>query len=174
MRYDIARPSTTDSERTLNQLRGLVIMRVAVAVPDWVHRCVEKGLAGAIARAGAWWSIGPEQFRSLFQNADLVGWRAAEDVEGRVSALLAGVEDLRPAQPRVLAVLQEAVDYPADVLRHARVPKARRDRSAMKLYPHDVYNLTPKSLAELHPMMPELLASWEKARVAVLRERYGG
>jgi hypothetical protein len=58
-------------------------------------------------------------------------------------------------------------------VREARVAKARRDRPAMKLHPDDIYNLTPRSVAELHPMMPDLLASWEEVRFVAVRERYG-
>jgi hypothetical protein len=176
VRRDLADPrvsgTTTGSERELGQLTRLVAMRVGIAVPDWVLRCVQRGVANGIARAGAYWSMGAEGSRTLYRNAELVGWKAAEEVEGKVSELLAVVEDLRPVPPRVLGVLQEAVPYPAGVLEQARVPRARRDRLAIKLYPDDVYNVAPRSLAELHPMMPELLASWEEARFAVVRERY--
>ena len=175
MRRDLAYPrvsgTTTASERDLSRLTGLVVMRVGIAVPDWVVRCVQRGVANGIARAGAYWSMGAEESRALYRSAESVGWEAAEEVEGKASELLAVVEDLRPAPARVLGLLQDAVAYPASVLRRARVPKARRDRLAMKLYPDDDYNLTPRSLAELHPMMPELLASWEGARSAVVRER---
>lgn len=163
---------TTDTERELAQLTGLVAMRVGIAVPDWVLRCVQRGVANGTARAGGYWTIGAERSRTLYRNAELVGWQAAEEVESKVMDLLTAVEDLRPVPPRALGVLQEAVAYPAGVLTQERVPRARRDRLAMKLYPDDVYNIAPRSLAELHPLMPELLASWEEARFAVVRERY--
>lgn len=165
--------TTTGRERELSRLTGLVAMRTGIAVPDWVRRCVERGVANATARAGAWWSIGAEESQALYRSTELVGWKAAEEVEGKVSELLAAVEDLQPVAPRALLVLQEAVAYPTGVLLRASVPKAARDRSAIKAYPDDVYNISPRSLAELHPMAPELFASWEEARLAVVRERYG-
>lgn len=178
MRHDLASPATSkatrDSELEFSQLTGLVVMRVAIAVPDWVRRCVDRGLANAIARVGDFWSIEPEKSQALDRAAEQAGWNGAEEVEKKVSALLAAVEDLRPATPRVLEVLQEAVAYPAGVLQEAHIPRARRDRWAVRRFPSDIYNVAPRSLAELHPMMPELLVSWEEARLAILRARYGG
>ena len=177
MRRHLGNLSTSEAtghgEGEFSQLTGLLVMRVAIAVPDWVRRSVERGVANAIVRVGPYWSIEPEKWQALDRGAELAGWEAAEEVEKKVSTLLAAVEDLRPVTPRVLDALQEAVIYPAGVLRDARIPKARRDRSAMKLFPNDVYNVAPRSLAELHPMMPELLASWEVARMTIFHARYG-
>jgi hypothetical protein len=165
---------TTRSERELSQLTRLVVVRVGIAVPDWVRRCVERGVANATARTGPFWSIGADKWRALDERAEIVGWKAAEEVEGKVLVLLAAVEDLRPIATRVLAVLQGVgVPYPTGVLRQAHVPKAKRDRWAIKLYPDDPYNIMPRSLAELHPMVPELVASWEQARFGVLRDHFG-
>jgi hypothetical protein len=177
VRYDIASPTTSetiaDSKRAFDQLTRLVVLRVAIAVPDWVRRCVERGVANAVAWSGRDWSMAAAESRALLRNAELVGWRAVEGVEGKVSDLLAELEDRRPVSPRVLTALQDSVDYPASVLGQARVPKATRDRLAVELFPDDVYNIAPRSVAELHPMMPGLLASWDEARFAVLRVHCG-
>ena len=161
----------TCAEEELERLARLLALRVAVAVPDWVRRCVERGVANGKARAGPYWTLDAEASKALSRSAELVGWRAAEFVERKLWEVLAAVGDTRPAQPRVVAVLQEAGAYPAGVLARAGVPAARRDRAAMRLFPDDAYDIVPRSLAELHPMLPELVNAWEEARWTVVCER---
>jgi hypothetical protein len=136
VRRDLANPATSatrDGDYEFSQMTGLVVMRVAIAVPDWVRRCVERGVANAIACVGPCWSLRPDKSQALDRGTELAGWKAAEEVEEKISALLAAIEDVRPVTPRVLTALQEAVAHPACVLQRAQIPRSKRDQSAMQL-----------------------------------------
>jgi hypothetical protein len=111
VRRDLANPDTSatrEGDYEFSQMTGLVVMRVAIAVPDWVRRCVERGVANAIACVGPCWSLRPDKSQALDRGTELAGWKAAEEVEEKISALLAAIEDVRPVTPRVLTALADS------------------------------------------------------------------
>jgi len=147
-------------------LSQLLVMRVTIAVPDWVRRSVERGVPNAIERtAGAWYLASPVA-RQLARETEQAGWQGAEEVGSALSALMQlKPSEQTPLPQSLLALLQRAARHPTAVLRRAGVPHARRDRYKMKISPFDVYGIAPRSLAELHPMLPELAGSYERARL---------
>lgn len=106
-----------------------------------------------------------EQLRDLEREAEAAGWVAAEHVARQLSDLFSPWHGPQPVSGAdILRVVQDAVAYPTDVLRRAGVPTAARDRVTMRRYPDDVYDLTPRSLATVHPQLPEMVAEWERDR----------
>jgi hypothetical protein len=163
----MATSNKVGAERVLSEVSDLLAMRVTIAVPDWVRRCVERGLLNAWYRTGGHWSLTDEDVRLVLRNGDTAGWRAAQEVGSKLWSFLLLDVDGHCATP--LEVVRQAVPYPAEVLRQAGIPPAKRDRLIMKLFPDDVYDLMPRSLAAL----PELAHAWEQAKVAVLQCRHG-
>lgn len=126
---------------------------IEAALPGWIERCVTERLdhesdaaktAGRIARS----EIGPELRRLL-----------ATDIDDQWT--------------NPLDLLRRAVRYPTEVLRTAGFPPATRDEFAEKMFPDDVYDLTPTSFAEVDPALHEPGLVWgaAKAHVHLARRR---
>ncbi len=165
--------STAEAEVQWAELSRLLALRVGIAVPDWARRSVERGVANAIEACAGRWSLPDDAKAVLARQAEAAGWRAAGAVGRQLGAQLGADLECQPPVPTsLLYLLQRAVHYPAEVLRAAGVPHARRDRAAIKLFPFDVYGLAPRSLAELHPLLPELAQACEQARLLVLAQRF--
>ena len=151
------------------ELTPLLCLRVAIAVPDWTRRGVERGVANAIEASAGYWSLPEERKRALVRRAEAASWEAAEAVGRELGAQLSADLECQPPVPvGLLLLLQQAVRYPSGVLRVAGVPHARRDRVAMKLFPFDSYGIVPRSLAELHPLLPDLAQASERARLVLV------
>lgn len=167
------RSSLAEAEVQWAELSRLLALRVGIAVPDWVRRSVERGVANAIEACAGRWSLPDDAETALARQAEAAGWRAAGAVGRELGAQLGADLEWQPPIPTsLLYLLQRAVHYPAEVLRSASVPHARRDRVAMKQFPFDIYGLAPRSLAELHPLLPELAQACEEARLSVLAQRF--
>lgn len=165
--------SLVEAQAEWAELSQLLILRVGIAVPDWVRRSVERGVANAVEASTGRWSLSDDDKPALARQAEAAGWRAAETVGRRLSTQLSADLELQPPVPAgLLLLLRRAVLYPAGVLGRAEVPHARRDRAAMKAFPFDVYGLVPSSLAELHPLIAELAQACEQARLSVLAQQF--
>lgn len=151
------------------ELSRLLVLRVGIAAPDWARRSVERGVLNGMAATAGRWDLPAERRLALARQAEGAGWEAADEVVCKLSAQLSVDLAYQPPVPAsLLAVLQQAVHHPAGVLRRAGVPPAQRDRAATRLFPLDVYGIAPRSIAELHPLLPELAQACEQARLAVL------
>ena len=131
---------------------------IETALPGWVERSVRSRLAGG----------GPE----VDEAVATAGRRAAEEVGGAVRQLLAADIDAQPTTP--LALLRGAVRYPTEVLRDAGVPPVARDEVQERLFPEDVYDLTPASFADVDPALFEPGIRWGAAKAFVHKQRHGG
>lgn len=156
------------------ELSRLLALRVGIAVPDWARRSVERGVVNAVEASSGRWSLGDDAKLVLARQAEAAGWSAAEAVGRELGAQLRLDLACQPPVPAgLLYLLQRAAHYPTEVLRAAGVPHARRDRATMRLFPFDVYGIVPRSLAELHPLLPELAQACERAKLSVLAQRVG-
>jgi hypothetical protein len=64
------------------------------------------------------------------------------------------------------------VAAPTEVLRNAGVPGVVRDAFEERAFPHDDYDLSPRTLGDLgDPELGPLLLAWGLAKAAVLRAR---
>jgi hypothetical protein len=162
-----------EAETQWAQLSRLLALRVTIAVPDWVRRSVERGLTNAVEASAGRWSLPDDTRPFLARGSEAAGWRAADAIACELGSQLRTDPESQPSVPEgLLHLLQSAVRYPAGVLQLAGVPHARRDRAIMKLFPSDVYAIVPRSLAELHPFIPELAQTCEQARLRVIVQRF--
>ena len=122
-------------------------------LPGWVERSVATVLVGA----------GVEADPSVTAHAEDAGRRAASEVGAEVRALLALDIDRQRSTP--LTLLRGAVRYPTEVLRRAGVePPGERDDVRVRLFPDDVYDLSPAAFADVDPRLTEPGLVWGAAK----------
>ena len=121
---------------------------VEVALPGWVERSVARRLPGA-----------DEEVRAA---ASAAGARARDEVGAEVRTLLELDIDEQRTTP--LTLLRAAVRYPTEVLRAASAPPVERDRAQERLFPDDVYDLTPATFADVDPDLAEPGLAWGAAK----------
>jgi hypothetical protein len=132
---------------------------IEAALPGWVERSVRSRLPDPAPVAVA-------------EAAADAGRRAAAEVGGAVRTLLAADVDEQQTTP--LSLLRGAVRYPTDVLRAAGVPPAERDEVQQRLFPDDVYDLSPASFADVDPLLAEPGIEWGAAKAFVHLQRHRG
>ena len=121
---------------------------VEVALPAWVERSVARRLPGA-----------DDAVRSA---AAAAGERARAEVGAEMRALLE--QDIDEQRTTPLTLLRAAVRYPTEVLRAASVPPVERDRAQERLFPDDVYDLTPATFADVDPALADPGLAWGAAK----------
>ncbi len=132
---------------------------VADALPAWVERCVAERITAA----------GGELTGEVRAAAAAAGVAAREQVAPRVRTLLETDVDRQPTSP--LALLRGAVRFHTEVLIRAGVPPVPRDEVAERLFPEDVYDLSPAAFADLGPTVHEAGVTWGAAKAHVVLAR---
>lgn len=124
---------------------------------DWVERVI-------VAHVGP--DRSPAIVASLMTDVD----RALVDV----GALLATDIDAQRANP--LAMIRSLVAPITAALRDAGVASVNRDPDAQRLFPNDLFDLTPGAFSDVHPdlHMPGLAWGAAKAHVHIQRRRAEG
>jgi hypothetical protein len=137
---------------------------VEAALPLWVERAVA-------ARWSQW--RGPDVPDDVAEAARAAGRQAGADLVPPLRDLLATDVDAQRENP--LAVIRRAVEHAAGVLRGSGVPPVPRDADAERLFPDDVYDLTPAAFADLDPSVREPGIVWGAAKAhVILRRRRAG
>lgn len=151
-------------EARLVQLSGELADGIDQALPRWVERCVRRRIEESGVEPGA----------GLVAAIDDASRQARTEVGGAVRDLLDRDVDDQPTGP--LAVLRRAVRFPTEVLVARGVPPVVRDPDAERLFPGDVYDLTPGSFADIDPALHEPGIAWgaAKAYVHLARRRSEG
>ncbi len=130
-------------------------------LPGWVERSVETVLA----------RDGGEASPDVRVETVDAGRRAAAEVGAAVRRLLSADIDEQRSTP--LTLLREAVRYPTEVLRRAAVaPAAKRDDVKARLFPDDVYDLSPATFADVDPRLTEPGLIWGAAKAFEHRRRH--
>ncbi len=153
---DESTPTRTDDEARLAELAEGLADGIVAALPGWVARCIAARSVGVTVDDAV---------------VAAAGRRAAADVGPRVRRLLAADIDEQCTGP--LALVRQAVAYPASVLSAAGVAPVERDADAVRLFPDDAYDLSPASFAELHPDLRGPGLEWGAAKAHVHRRRHG-
>ena len=97
------------------------------------------------------------------------GAAAADRVAAELRALLARDPAEQAATP--LEIVRTIVLEPTALLRELGVPEVVRDAFDERAHPDDVYDLAPRTLADLDPELgPELLV-WGMAKARLVRPR---
>jgi hypothetical protein len=153
-----------EPEARLAELANALVDGLVAALPGWVEKCVSR-----VADAWSGDPAGDTVEVPAKQLAD-AGRRAADEVGERLRVLLAADVDEQWTGP--LAVLRDAVRFPTDLLRAAGVPPVDRDGDAVRMFPDDLYDLTPSSFADLHPDLQGPGLAWGAAKAFVHRRRH--
>lgn len=130
---------------------------VEAALPGWVERSVRHRLDTPPSEA-------------VLAAAREAGWQAVEQVGAAVRRLLATDIDAQATTP--LSLLRGAVRYPTAVLRDAGAPEVERDEVRGRLFPEDVYDLAPATLADVDPSLAEPGIAWGAAKAFVHLQRH--
>jgi len=136
---------------------------VAGVLPQWLVRCV----ADAARRGGL--RPTPE----LVADAEAMSRAATPVVIAELDALLATDVDEQRTNP--LSILRNAVRFPTEVLEQHGVAHARRDDFAVRIFPGDVYALSPATWADIDESLQEpglIWGAW-KAKTVLDRRRGG-
>lgn len=133
---------------------------VDAALADWVERVVRE-------RWAQW--RGEAVPAEVVAAAQVAGARARAEVMPRLWELLVTDVDAQRSNP--MAVIRLATRHPTAVLRDAGVPPMHRDADARRLFPDDLYDLTPASFADLHPSVHEPGLVWGAAKAHVVLRR---
>ena len=153
-----------EPEACLAELADVLVDGLVAALPGWVEKCVSR-----VADA---WSGDPagDTVEVPAERLADAGRRAADEVGERLRALLAADVDEQWTGP--LAVLRDTVRFPTDLLRTAGVPPVDRDGDAARMFPDDLYDLTPSSFADIHPDLQGPGLAWGAAKAFVHRRRH--
>lgn len=133
---------------------------VELAIPGWVERVVRQ-------RWREW--AGTEPPVDLDRETVAAADAAVAQVAPALRALLATDVDAQRANP--LSIIRSAVTHPTSVLATAGVPPARRDADAERIFPEDVYDLSPASFAGVDPSLHEPGLAWGAAKAHVILRR---
>ncbi|MBA2625168.1 MAG: hypothetical protein H0U89_06150 [Acidimicrobiia bacterium] len=160
----MAQVAEPDPDQALVAAGEALADAVEAALPGWVERSVGRLLE-------AWLGAVDEQGTA---SGEAAGRRAAHDVVPRLRRLLEADVDAQRMNP--LALLREAVVYPTEVLREAGVPEVVRDEDDEARFPGDVYDLAPRSFADVDAALQEPGLVWGacKARASIVRHAAGG
>lgn len=134
---------------------------VTQAVPGWVERSVGGVLAATATPAG------PEIAHQVAE----AGRRAQAEVAAALGELLQADVDEQRSTP--LSIVRAAVTHPTAVLQAAGVAPVARDETRRRLFPDDVYDLSPAALTDLDPALTEVAIAWGAYKAAVHLERHG-
>jgi hypothetical protein len=137
-----------------------LVAAVDVALAAWVERVVRE-------RWAQWRREEPPD--ELLVAARAGGEQARAEVVPRLRALLATDVDEQRSNP--LAVIRGAARHATEVLRAAGMPPVDRDADARRLFPDDVYDLTPATFADLDPSVHEPGLVWGAAKAHVVLRR---
>lgn len=145
----------------------------ATALADAVEAALPRWLERVVAQRWREWR-GDEAPTEVRAAAVAAGTRVRSEVGPVLRELLATDVDQQRINP--LALVRRAVPHATAVLADAGVPAVSRDADAERLFPEDVYDLTPGSFADLDPAAHEPGLEWgaAKAHVILRRRRAGG
>ena len=130
--------------------------------PVWAVRNVDRIL-------DAWGRVEVGRRAEIRVVAARAGTEGATRVAAALRALLARDPAAQAATP--LEVVRTIVAEPPALLRELGVPEVVRDAFDERAHPADVYDLAPRTLADLDPALgPELLV-WGVAKSRLVRPR---
>lgn len=134
---------------------------VARVLPSWIQGRVTYV-------ADAWGRLDPPARAALDAEAEVVAEAATRRVVDELRVLFATAPARQRSTP--LEVVRSAVREVSAVLAAAGIPPVERDAFAVRAFPHDVYGLTPATLADLgDDDLGPLHMVWGLAKATVLR-----
>jgi hypothetical protein len=158
------RDEPADGVEPLAEVGAELAAAVTAALPGWVVASVE--------RLSLAWSGSVDA--DVAAAARQAGLAAVRDVGAALAELVAADVDDQWTNPMTL--VRRAVRYPTAVLREAGVGEVQRSAEDEAHFPDDVYDLTPRTFADVDPGLQDLGIVWGavKARAHLARHRPGG
>jgi hypothetical protein len=153
-----------DPDEALRQYADALAEAIDDAIPRWVDRAVRLVLGAQGLAVDA----------DTTARLDQAAVAARDEGAPPIRELLATEIDQQRTNP--LAMLRSLVRYPTEVLRAAGARPVARDEVDQRLFPGDVYGLTPASFADVDPSLHEPGLAWgaAKAYVHLSRRRRSG
>lgn len=133
---------------------------VDAALAGWVERVVR-------VRWVQWREVDPPE--DIVAAARRAGAGARLEVMPRLRELLATDVDDQRSNP--LALIRLAARHATEVLRQAGMPPLERDADARRLFPDDLYDLTPATFSDLDPSVHEPGLVWGAAKAHIVLRR---
>lgn len=138
------------------------------AVPPALRRWVIRSIEGVAAGSGI------ELDDALRAESDAAAQRCATEIGAQVADLLS--TDLDDQRGTPLDLLRSAVAHPTAVLIGVGCAPVERDEFDQRVFPDDIYGLTPASFADIDESLHEPGLYWgaAKAHVHLARRRAAG
>ena len=116
---------------------------------------------------------GTETWNKIAETTEQVAAEASIEVMADIKELLATDVDQQVRGP--LEILRSAVRYPTQILREAGVAPTERDDWDSRVFPEDIYGLSPANFGDISEKLQSAGISWgaAKAHVVLARRRSG-
>lgn len=144
------------------------LARYSEALSDAVEAALPRWLTRVVAQRWREWRL-EEPPPEVIAAATAAGARVQAELGAALRALLATDVDAQTTNP--LALIRRAVPDATAVLAEHGVPPVRRDAHAVRLFPDDVYDLTPASFADLDEAVHEPGLVWGAAKAHIILRR---
>jgi hypothetical protein len=161
---DAANPADDrDDALALARYASALADGLVASLPGWVERRM-------LDRVVAFRGVATDAER---EDAKATGRRVADEAEPLLRRLLTSDVDEQSTTP--LEVVRATLHLPTDALRAMGIPPVRRDEFEARQFPHDDYDLVPRSIADIDAGLQEPALTWgaAKAHVHLKRRRAG-
>src|SRR5947209_8676600 len=133
---------------------------VTAAVPGWIEHSILRAFAEA----------NTDPSTDAEAAAVAAGLQAQAEVARELKTLLEADIDEQPTTP--LSIVRGAVHYATAVLEQAAIPVPARDETQRRLFPGDVYDLSPAALGDLDPSLTEPGLVWGAQKAMAHLQRH--
>ncbi len=140
----------------MDEYSRALIETVERVTPEWVQRLVAKRV---------------EMNDAIRADAHTAAGRATEYVVTRLTQLLQTDIDEQANTP--LAIMRDATKFASAVLSGAGARIVERDDYARRMFPDDVYGLTPANWSDIDESLVDVGLAWGAAKVMDHRSRHG-
>ena len=157
---------TWDDETDPGELFALCARRLVDGVDAvfvaWIERLVDEHLGA---------DLPADKHRAVMIDAHKAGMAAREATMPTLRTLLATDADQQSSSP--LAILRNAIAFPTRVLIDAGATPVVRDEFDQRMFPDDLFDLSPAGFGDIDPSLAELGMVWgaAKAHVVLTRRR---
>ena len=137
----------------------------ANALLDALQINVERwAVNGLVSRSPA------DAHKRVQEGADRISGQVRNSVLPELVSLLGADIDHQWTSP--LEIVRTLVGPITTELQALSVPAPHRDANSVALHPHDLYNITPATFADVHPSLHDLGLSWGAAKAHVHLRRH--
>ncbi len=140
----------------MDEYARALIEAVERVTPAWVHAMVAQRV---------------EMNDTIRADTDQAADRATEYMVARLTQLF--LTDIDEQSTTPLAIMREAIKFPSSVLSEAGAGPVERDDYARRMFPDDIYGLTPATWSDIDESLAEVGLAWGASKVVAHRSRHG-